>query len=522
MSREPTPRTETARRAPAAAGERREEERAGRRAAERAERDARWTRAARLALYGSLGLTLLMTAILYATLVRRTHIEDDDTDYASMPSVIDLQGLVRIDTTADRGSELEGARYLAGLLAAEGIEAEIEELPGGKANLFAVLDGRSPELLVLHSHLDTDPIHRPDAWVEDPFGGTLRGPFIYGRGVFDMKSTTIAQLHAFVAAHHRAREEGPPARSLALLATSSEETDSLLGTQRVLEQRPAFSERIWVVLTEGGVVEALDWDAIKHWGTSFAQKRYAPVRYYGPRREELEQLREALRTGAIGRRHGPPRWNAAAATFLESYRHTRQHPDIREPLGDLEALLADPALFERQPDFIKALFRNELHGFEVRPAAPASAGSEPRGEAWVLPLLLHLPPGATLEQAVAELLPTEQETPRLRREIEPPIGSGEASPVDHPAFVAIQEQIRATHGDVPRGPFFLAFYANDCRFFRAASKVCYGFQPFLLPGSDSATTAGPDERIALRGYVQGVELYVELVERLLALPAPPK
>jgi acetylornithine deacetylase/succinyl-diaminopimelate desuccinylase-like protein len=475
-------------------------------------RDRRLTSSARAALYGSFTLTALTTAVLYLALAQRVHIETDPTDYSVIPAVVDLQGLVQIDTTADHGREIDAARYLAELLAQVGIDATIDEQAAGKANVWAILEGQSPDLVVLHSHLDTDPIHRPEAWREEPFGGTLRGPYIYGRGVFDMKSTTIAQLHAFLAAARRADAQGPARRSLALLATSSEETDSVLGTQHILASRPEIAERIWVVLTEGGVVEATSWDSIKHWGTSFAQKRYAPVTFRSSDRDATLALREALRNGELGHRFGKPHLNAEAQLFLSSYLETRQHPDIREPLRDLPTLLADPDLFDRQPPFIKALFRNELHAFEVREEV-----ADDGRVSYVLPILLHLPPGATLQEAVDELLPTREETSEFERTVSPAPGTASGSPLDHPAFTAIQDQILASHGEVPRGPFFLAFYANDCRFFRAAGKACYGFSPFLLPGSDSATTAGPDERIALRGYVGGVALYEALVQRLLAL-----
>ena len=54
-----------------------------------------------------------------------------------------LQDYLRIDTTAETGSELAGARYLAEVLARDGIESEIIDMGGGRANLIAVLPGES-------------------------------------------------------------------------------------------------------------------------------------------------------------------------------------------------------------------------------------------------------------------------------------------------------------------------------------------------------------------------------------------
>src|SRR6185436_6292446 len=96
-------------------------------------------------------------------------------------------------------------------------------------------------------------------------------PWMYGRGVFDMKSVGIAQLRALIAL----KKSGLPlARSVIYLATSSEETGSDLGVRWLLDERPDLASRFALVLTEGGFLEARTRDDIKYWGIEVGQKHY--------------------------------------------------------------------------------------------------------------------------------------------------------------------------------------------------------------------------------------------------------
>jgi len=208
--------------------------------------------AGRFALYASLVVVLLGLSLAGWMVVRLSTSDFvgawEEREYLNLREVQTLAEYVRIDTSETTGSELAGAEFLAERLKAEGIDAHIEDLGNGKANLWAIIEGESPEALVLHHHIDVTPILRPDEWVSDPFEARLELPWIYGRGVFDMKSVAIAQLEAFLAVEKSGRR---PARSLIFLATSSEETGSDLGTRRILKTHPELIDRFWAVLTKG-------------------------------------------------------------------------------------------------------------------------------------------------------------------------------------------------------------------------------------------------------------------------------
>ena len=230
----------------------------------------------RALLHGSMALLILGLVATIALLRKAAPRTVDDTweevDYSALPEVQLLQDYVRVDTSSATGSEIAGALFLAEKLRAAGIEPHIEQLGEKKANLWAILEGESPEALVLHNHIDVFDVADPEEWVHPPFEAVIDRAWIYGRGVFDMKSVTIAQLEAFIALKESGRQ---PAKSVIFLATGSEEVGSELGARWVLAHHPELVERFWVVLTEGGVVEAVSHEEVKYWGLEFGQKQYA-------------------------------------------------------------------------------------------------------------------------------------------------------------------------------------------------------------------------------------------------------
>lgn len=470
---------------------------------------ARHRLAARIVLYGAL-LAAVAFAVVFSRRTAPPPVFDtswQDIDFEADENVRRLQDLVRIDTTSDKGREIDAARYLAGVLEEAGIPVEIEQHEGARANLWAILEGESREALVLHNHLDVDPVRRPEEWVVPPFEGRIEPPWMIGRGVFDMKSVTVAQLAATLAARERMAATGRrPRRSLIFLATSSEETGSDLGTRHILSDRPELRDRFWAVLTEGGVLEATWTNEVKYWGTSFAQKQFLEAMATAPSAERLQRLRADLLAGLGAAK--PVAVVPEVAAFAAAYGPSRQHPDYRAALAEPERVLEEPELFDGLPDLLKALFRNEAHPFFVE-AAPGG---------YRLRIVLHVLPGLDAEAAAAELLPA-----RLLDGVEIRIherrGAAHGSPLDHPAYLRLTDSLRRRTGVEPEriGPYLLARYANDARFFRLHGIAAYGFTPFQFLAVDSMTVAGPNEKIALPAFIDGVDLYRQVVLDLLDL-----
>ncbi len=196
----------------------------------------------------------------------------------------------------------------------------------------------------------------------------------------------------------------------------------------------------------------------------------------------------------------------AVAEFLTYYASTRDLPTHRELLADPEKLVDDLAHFGLLASYQKGLFRDDISLLGIEQSID--------GRGWALPIVLGLLPDSDVEQAIEQLLP-QWITHGLTMVRLPDDGPSPTSPVDHPILVAIGQELEARYGVTSNGPFFQTRSANDARLFRRDGIPSYGFSPFLVLSTDTVGVGGVNESIALPGYVEGVELYVDLVRRLV-------
>jgi acetylornithine deacetylase/succinyl-diaminopimelate desuccinylase-like protein len=458
--------------------------------------------AARIALYGSLllvgGVAWALVTFLNQPLRAGTADRWAKVDYPSLPEVQLLRDYVRIDTSEATGDEVAGARFLAARLKKAGIPTEIEIVGERKANLYALLEGEDRHPLVLHNHIDVSDVN-PAEWFHPPFECFIESPWIYGRGVFDMKSVGVAQLLAMI----DLKESGRPLkRSVLFLATSSEERGSRLGVRRILREHPERVKDFWAVLTEGGVVEARSRDDVKFWGTEVAQKRYVDLLVRSATREPLDRLRDKLKE--IGFTETDLRVIPEVREVLKVYGPTRDRQELRDLLANPDATIRRQADFHKLPDYLRSMFRNEAVPFKP----------EEKDGGWQLLVKLHLLPGANLDGELPKLVPPSL-LQGLSWTIDAPPAVDHGSPVIHPAFQTITAVLRERYPDVPNGPYFLPWTATDSRFFRAAGIPSYGFTPFLIMNTDTLQVDKANERFALPGFVEGVEVYRDLVRRLV-------
>lgn len=473
---------------------------------------------ARLALWTSLVVTSLAALLLYRFALpiadaawgeaERDQAVWVGVDFELRPEVALLRELVAVDTSAPPRGQLSGEAELAGRIAGRleraGVRATVERFADGRANLWAFVEGDDPRAVVLHGHLDVEPPLEVGEWKYPPLSGAIDGPWIYGRGMYDMKSLLAAQLLAFEAVAAEARAGRRPARTLMLLFTSSEESGSDTGTRWILAEHPELVARMGTVLTEGGVVEAIGPRDVKYFGIEFAQKRFAFFALCAADRVSLESTRRLLLA------HGPsdPRPTIAPEIleFLAVYGPTRSRGDYRELLLEPERLVRERDRYERLTPFLQSLFHEVVFAFEPQPA---------EGGGWEMKTVAHLLPGSTLDEVLADRFPewlrhgVTASTPELA-------GAERGSPVDHPDFASIRAAIARHHPDATVGPYYLPVTATDARHFRAAGRVAYGVNPFVLMPAETTGIGKPDERMQLPAFLAGVELYRELVAALVS------
>ena len=389
--------------------------------------ERRRRRAARIALYGSL---VLVGGVAWAArrlaqparCSRGRASTGSSRDYPNLPEVKLLQEYVRIDTSETTGDEVAGARFLARQLEAAGIPTRIEVV-GGRARPTSTpgwtARTRGPSCCTTTS-TSRRPI--PKEWFSPPFEARIELPWIYGRGVFDMKSVAIAQMLAMI----DLKKSGVPLkRSVLFLATSSEERGSRLGVRRLIQLHPEMVRSFWAVLTEGGVVEARSRDDIKFWGTEFAQKRYA----------DLDRLRRRPRAagGAApdparprAHRDRPAPRRPRSRPCSTAYAPTRDREDLRDLVKhpDERSWATSPPSASCRPTCAPCS--------ATRPC-PSTVEEAPGGGYQLLIKLQLLPGrgpggGASRSSCPAWLLFG------LTIELDEPPPPADGSPLDHPVF----------------------------------------------------------------------------------------
>ncbi len=461
---------------------------------------------ARALLYG---LPLLL--VIGGFIVVR-HFEDlgfkdwSQEDWAALEEVRIFQRYLQIDTSHPNGNEILGAEFLASILEENGIAATIERLGQRHANLIATLPGDDPRALVLHNHIDVDEISEVGVARHPPFAGVIEPPFIYGNGAFDMKSYAVAQLMAMLELKRSGQRLN---RSVTFLATGDEERDGLHGVRFLLAEHPEWKNQFWGVLTEGGAIEAIDVDRARYWGTEFAQKMLVEIRVCDSHRERLEDLAIELQEARPARRITPP-----IVPFFKIYGAYRDRPETRDLLASPETLLARLKAYPRDvdvtvlPPLIEAMLADQI---QVSPVYRGESGEQ----GWELYIALWILPGRTLEDAWPELIGDRLHG--FRYQINHWFPKATTSSLDHPLFTKVDAFMKERHPEVPHGPLFVTWSASESRYFRLAGIPSYGYTPFWILSGDTNSMKGANERLPLPAFVNGVELYRDLVAHLVSV-----
>lgn len=128
------------------------------------------------------------------------------------------------------------AGYICELLTAHGIAAKLVSPHPEKPSVVATIEGSRPgKHVVYNGHIDTYPVGDRSRWSYDPFGATLEGGRIYGRGACDMKGGVAASLAA-VLALNEIRDALPG--KISITCVSDEEVFGPWGTRYILENMP--------------------------------------------------------------------------------------------------------------------------------------------------------------------------------------------------------------------------------------------------------------------------------------------
>ena len=425
-----------------------------------------------------------------------------------------LRRYLMIDTTNPPGNEIAGTRFLAEVLARDGIESETIEAAPGRASLRAKLAGDgSLGGIVLHHHIDVVYADRR-YWTVDPFGGAIADGYLYGRGAIDMKSTGILHLAAMLALK---RARVPLKRDLVFLATADEEAGSEFGAQYIADHR-----RDWLAGAEYAISEL----AAIHTDPSLR----APVGAIVISEKTGLPLVLTAR-GEPG--HGSMPWPDTAPNrlvralnrLLEAERPIRVLPEVQEFFTRVSGLMSaesaagydDLETSLRDPEFRARFLSNRQYAAMVRAtfAVTMLRGSEksnvipPEASAQIDCRMLAGDDPQEIAGWVRGVVADEHVEVRIAREPKIP----NLSPPDTELYKAMAAAMRRRAPGVVVAPMILVAF-TDSWVFRRCGLHGYGFSPFVMDDAELQGLHGNDERISLENLREGVRVYTEMLMKV--------
>ena len=421
--------------------------------------------------------------------------------WLAMEPVRLLRDYVRIDTTPAKG-EREGAEFLKNLLECDGIEEEIVCPAPRRCNLLARLPGRRREgALLLLNHIDVAPAD-PATWSEaQPFEGRIARGYLYGRGAYDMKSLAIAQA---LALRNLKRLGVVPPSDILFLAEADEETGHLWGVPWLLEHRPSWFAGVSAVVNEGATIEVVLRQP-RFWGIETVQAGYATAEFQAPSPGPLEAL-------AV-------KWPQPRGPVVEPHPHVRLGFDmlanhltspLTDPLRHLDRVRANPAELAILPDRYASFLVPRVYWSGAMPDPSASKDS------FISLVVVSTPPGIHPTPYLQWIL---KDASLLGVEVTHSFSGGVTSASPYPTpFTEILRRVTEAHfPGVPFGPVptFTAYTTSVL--LREKGFAAYGYSSIPINVTDAVRRHGANERLYLRDYVRGVDLFRDVLEEF-ALP----
>jgi acetylornithine deacetylase/succinyl-diaminopimelate desuccinylase-like protein len=456
-----------------------------------------------------LTLSLLVAALLAArSRAAIPALDEERVEAAAVEAVPLLQKYLRVDTTNPPGNERRAADFLKTVFDREGIECEVLDQGGNRANVVARLrgTGRKRPLLLLN-HLDVVPADAA-RWTVPPFSGELKDGFVWGRGATDMKGTAICQLMTMLLLK---RSGKPLDRDVIFLGTADEEDGAANGLEWVIRERRALLGNAELALTEGNTL-SLTHGATDAWNVDVTEKSVLWVRVVAEGKAGHASIPEP--DGAVAhlvraltrllafepQAHVTP---AVAAYFKELSKTAG--PGLREDL-------ANPAEALRNSERRRRLLSDPLRNAFLRPTVSIT-GLSGSSKVNVIPgeataaLDCRLLPGDD-PLVFLEALEAVADDPSLRFQIVQATKATE-SPIDTELFRAI---VRARDRFEPGVPVMTPplTSSTDASKLREIGVVVYGFEPFHI-GEGDDRSHGDDERLSVANLAFGIKVTYAVV-----------
>jgi acetylornithine deacetylase/succinyl-diaminopimelate desuccinylase-like protein len=421
-----------------------------------------------------------------------------------------LGELVKIDTSNPPGNEMRAAEYIKGVLAAQGITAQVFESAPGRGNVVARLKGTGRKKpLLLMGHIDVVGVERA-RWTVDPFAATIKDGYLYGRGAIDDKAMDAANLEVFLMLH---RMKLPLDRDVILLAEAGEEGTTQFGVDFMVEKHwdeiaceYAFNEGGDIV-EENGKVQYVAVSTTQKVPRGFSLIAKGTSGHGSAPRVDNAIAHLAAAVDKVARWEAPMRLNETTRRFFQQMAKISP-PDKAQLYAHVDDAAAQQKLHQTEPAYYSML-RTSLvptiikGGFRSN-VIPAEA--EARFDVRALPDENMDALKADLTKLLNDPAITFVDAENVnQRPATPPSG------LDTDAFHALEHAQQKVFPGVPTIPI-MQVGATDSAQLRAKGVQAYDLGT-VMSSDDRNRIHGNDERIQIAGFGKFVQfLYTATVE----------
>jgi acetylornithine deacetylase/succinyl-diaminopimelate desuccinylase-like protein len=425
-----------------------------------------------------------------------------------------LADLIKINTSNPPGNEQIAAMYIMGILAREGIKAEIIDMAPGRSAVVARLRSSAvaqpSRALLLVAHLDTVPVEK-SRWSVDPFGAVVKDGYLYGRGAIDDKGMVAANLAVFISLK---RSMAHLNRDVIFLATDDEETGGDASIRMLIAKH-------WEKIGAGF--------AINEGGNVFIKK--GKVQYAGVQADEKVAANIAvIARGTSGHASQPTKDNAvvhlaAAVAKIGTYSAPVHLTSIVRRYFEGLAALEDDDIGK----WMRSMETSDRGEHAQRVISDASPLWNAMLRDTVAPTVLtagvannvipaearanlnvRLLPGDSISTVVNDLNKLVND-PLVRLEVQPNAGlTAPSSSLESEFYGVISKVVSREFGGAPALPF-QSTWLTDSAQLRLHQVQALGLVPFPLTQDDLKRMHGDDERIPLAAFDKGVDVLAKIV-----------
>ncbi len=263
-----------------------------------------------------------------------------------------FQALLRQDTSSPPGNEIRAVEYLKQVLDAEGIPYQVFAKDPQRPNLVVRIKGNGKKKPVLvMGHTDVVTVD-PKKWTFPPFGATVDGGYVYGRGTVDDKDNLVAGLMLILQLH---RTKASLDRDVILLAEAGEEGAPDVGAQFMVDHHFDAIDAEFCLAEGGGVVRRGGKVVQANVGTTEKEPRPVEIIVTGPAghgsvpNQNSAVLGVAAAVGKVGAWKPPLRLNETTASYFKRLT-TMVEPAVAQKYRDL--LNPDPKVHGPAEDWM--------------------------------------------------------------------------------------------------------------------------------------------------------------------------